>query len=848
MVSSPDAEENPYTSELSTPVTVSGQTSPTDEHEDSLEVIEQKKKKKKKSKKSTSAKAKETPTKAKANGAADHDCRPPVLCISRNKHWRYISSYHGPWLQLPLELLESLLVLNADPTTLQAESRMAQLLPPLINSHIQTTKSRDKSSGFSRLGEISSLTGFPYSTIPQLSPPPLPTPKSGKPTPPPIDPGVFRSVTKIRELIDEAAELSVRASSGLSAAELSSMRIGSVNGSAWAAAQSLGLNSLGMNNGGGRNVAMSAMRIHRLRALAVQKLAEAYKTDEIASSVMVMQGGSVFDDLAERVLKVDPLDADARYVHFFHEKIPSRQLAESTTPQVLDELIAQHPQRLQYYRTRGTVHCFREDFALATKDFTHALKEARAVRKAKLVHHTGNARKDTRALKSGKKRKPAGATNGQAPPDGTSAVDDGRHGDSGDMMLHPSVLDGAPDPIEPQLLFLRGAAYLQNVMYIIENAVLQLEGVRKGPTLDGAELRLCYIENGKYGGVEIGNPEGPLGPNQGPKLQAYNSVLGEPTFRDHIYSLLRKSMRDHEKFLAHFDTLEPSNKYPDGDIASRIEYIFQLAESKRAPSDIPPVFTTYHPLLVESMYSVLICHLMLGDFASLLPQFVRTAIIVEGLEGYPIFLPPRSMGQAEFMEILERLAGGWNKGVQQHSLSTQRGKSRLAIEPSPPPPISPSRTSSTGSSIGRLQPNSSSSSRKGSFAARPFNHDLFESLPSSSTLGSSTSSQTTATGTTTPSSSFESVDTISDSDDQHTRASSPPNLTRRPDAEQALDYARMLLAPVAKRQKEKAEKATLEKVNGCKKKPSPISIPLHGPRVEVILAWVGGVQLPELEV
>ena len=30
---------------------------------------------------------------------------------------------------------------------------------------------------------------------------------------------------------------------------------------------------------------------------------ESHKTDEIASSVMVMQGGSVFDEIAERVLK-----------------------------------------------------------------------------------------------------------------------------------------------------------------------------------------------------------------------------------------------------------------------------------------------------------------------------------------------------------------------------------------------------------------------------------------------------------------------------------------------------------------------------------------------------------------
>lgn len=47
----------------------------------------QKKKRKKKPKK---AKAKDDNVEAKAFEPE----RPPVLCISRNKHWRYISSYH----------------------------------------------------------------------------------------------------------------------------------------------------------------------------------------------------------------------------------------------------------------------------------------------------------------------------------------------------------------------------------------------------------------------------------------------------------------------------------------------------------------------------------------------------------------------------------------------------------------------------------------------------------------------------------------------------------------------------------------------------------------------------------
>ena len=192
-----------------------------------------------------------------------------------------------------------------DPTTLTASpsETMATRPPPLLPPPMS-----NNSRSMYGLGDFSPPDSprSPYKQQyqPMSPPPPFPPPNPGKATPPPIDPGVFRSVTSIRSLIDEAAELSVRASSGLSAAELGSMRGASgLNGSPWAAAQSLGLNPLGNNNSNGRNVAMSAMRIHRLRALAVQKLAQAYKTDEVASSVMVMQGGSVFDDLAERILK-----------------------------------------------------------------------------------------------------------------------------------------------------------------------------------------------------------------------------------------------------------------------------------------------------------------------------------------------------------------------------------------------------------------------------------------------------------------------------------------------------------------------------------------------------------------
>lgn len=196
-------------------------------------------------------------------------------------------------------MLESLLILNLDPNTLTVpESR-----GPQTHSLLRDTPYSPRNRGFSSVSDHSSPDS-PRNMFASLPPPPpLPSPKPGKATPPPIDPGVFRSVAQIRRLIDEASELSVRASSGLSAAALGSLRGGTSFGrDSWNAAQLLGLN--GANDGSGRHVPMSANRIHRLRVLAVQKLAEAYKADEVASSVMVMQGGSVFDDIADRVLKV----------------------------------------------------------------------------------------------------------------------------------------------------------------------------------------------------------------------------------------------------------------------------------------------------------------------------------------------------------------------------------------------------------------------------------------------------------------------------------------------------------------------------------------------------------------
>lgn len=159
---------------------------------------------------------------------------------------------------------------------------------------------------------------------------------------------------------------------------------------------------------------------------------------------------------------------------------------------MIDALIAARPQQLEYFRTRGNIHCFREEYAKAVRDFTHVLKESRAARKARqhVVHvDTEHRARGKRGKRTTKK------TNGQAPPDGTSALDP-----------HPSVLPEAPEPIEPQMLFLRGSAYLQHAVHLVEETLLDLERVRKPGLGDSAtDMRLSYIENGRYGGLEIGH-------------------------------------------------------------------------------------------------------------------------------------------------------------------------------------------------------------------------------------------------------------------------------------------------------------------------------------------------------
>lgn len=242
-------------------------------------------------------------------------------------------------------------------------------------------------------------------------------------------------------------------------------------------------------------------------------------------------------------------------------------------------------------------------------------------------------------------------------------------------------------------------------------------------------------------------------------------------------------------------------------------------------------FTTYHPLLVESHYSILLNYLLLGDFPAVLNSYVKIAHLVDGLEGYPVFLPARSMAQAEFVEVFERLLGGWRFGA---TPDANVPGTRMIM-----PPLDASQIPSrypAGSSPAPLTPSSSTASASSVADILDRLIDVPERsispLPShvngkgNGAGGSRSSSPLAAAGRGT----FGSTPTTSSGKD------APPPV----DLIQSLDAVRQLIVRAGIKAKER-ELKTAEKVAEAKRQGKPasfgsINIPLSGPRVEVSLS------------
>ena len=188
----------------------------------------------------------------------------------------------------------------------------------------------------------------------------------------------------------------------------------------------------------------------------------------------------------------------------------------------------------------------------------------------------------------------------------------------------------------------------------------------------------------------MGHSVAPLGQSF-KRIEVFSPFLNRLVGYD---TILRRSVRNHERFLANPDALEtppqPSsssnddNASADGDdvIVERAVYAFLLSEALRpgvprtrqSRSRRTTRFWSGHTI---RCYSTSSCSVALPLFSA------RSSVVPR----VSIFLPPRSMAQIVFVETLERLAGGWRIGTQPHSRARTRARRRNNNTPNASKPL-----------------------------------------------------------------------------------------------------------------------------------------------------------------
>lgn len=449
--------------------------------------------------------------------------------------------------------------------------------------------------------------------------------------PHPIDTACFFDLVKVRRLVDEATNLAVRAASDIASPTLTNVNGGLQDQS-----------SLASPGAGGtiHGSKLSRERKFRMREQASQKLARAYRLDEIACSVATMQGASPLEDVGQLILQRNPDDPDAKYVHFFHEKIPSRQLAETTSLQPLTEIITDRPAEPEVLRTRATVRVFKEDYESAAHDLTNALSVLR-------YHPQPGSQTELQLQESQRYRR-----RGQ------------------DVILAEK---DQPSSLEGQLLFHRASAYLS--------------------------LACKYATTGS-----------PPPTNEAPHGNNNTDANGQnpATPCDHVHEEARKmaktcakrALRDFMLFISRFEYSpdlptqvvkefnERVNLAAHGvrntrasDAGTPIEpyhtYYLEELFAAQAPSELPPYpsekaassspqsppqpdpsceWVTFHPLLIEALHCLLLCHCVIQTSVKELQRHAyMVARLVRLLDGFPAFQTSRSPARADWIEVLRRV-------------------------------------------------------------------------------------------------------------------------------------------------------------------------------------------------
>ncbi|KAG6114314.1 hypothetical protein E4U14_001437 [Claviceps sp. LM454 group G7] len=470
------------------------------------------------------------------------------LAIARNKHWRFISSFHGAWINLPLEILEIVANLN-------------------------------------------------YST----------------PRPQPMDPAVVFDVLKVRRNVDEATTFAVGAAN-----DVASSTLINVNG------------GLPLLNSLGHGAKLSKERKLRMRELACHKLARAYMLDEIASSVASMQGTSALDNVGGLVLQRKRDNFDAKYCHFFLEKIPSRQLVSSTSLAPLNEMLSTGHARIEVLRTSSTVKFFQEDWDGAIQDLTEALRLARY---RDLPHSFSQ---DT---STSNRPKAEGRPKFRNP---NSVLSD----------------DEQPTGLIQQLLFQRAAVFLTQACRFVSRCFpsATAEG---NESEEASKIRQEYRKQVKLVARRA--------------LKDYMSFLSHFDYSPNIPTLFMVEFHS-DIAIASKQVKSSSVGYSplsEDHIVYSVPELFAAVPPPHLPEYPTPAtgvapetapsqeLVTYHPLLTEALHATLLCHSLLQTSVKELQRHAyMVARLVRLCHGEPIFRESRSVSRTDWVEVLRR-ADNW---------------------------------------------------------------------------------------------------------------------------------------------------------------------------------------------
>ena len=393
--------------------------------------------------------------------------------------------------------------------------------------------------------------------------------------------------------------------------------------------------------------------------------------------------------------------ADAKYVHFFHEKIPSRAMEQYTPLDPLDEIISSLPMEQQAppLRTRALVQIFKRQWESAILDLTMALRILEEIRRSH--------KPDQQQLELASKMREEQETWNKGHRDwrGVQQLKD----------------EEQPSSLEKQLLFNRAGVYLALACQSVHTALdglkeyheAQVNGEANGQDAHAQDIRLdarkrvkgfakkaikdymAFVGHFDYTpGLsfeitneimrrvhDLANGNRTQTPLPKSRLVEVNASDEESSHSDETNGKPNDSnalVKHHNPKPEPFELGEDGwPKFPTPKIHS-VSALF----AEKPLTDLPafpntdtngdahtsqPLHNafgsreavTYHPLMLDALHSLLLAHALVQTSPTEhLRHAHNAARLVRIADGYPLFQAARSPARADWIEVLRR-ANNW---------------------------------------------------------------------------------------------------------------------------------------------------------------------------------------------